>query len=195
MLSIYTRTIIPLSSPMKRNNPMKQRNRKAGFSLAELLVVVLVLGLLTGITITGASAVKKSYDDIMLRAEAETLLSTTIIQVTDELRFAQEIEASEGTVTFLSGNLQKRIQFENSQNEGIMIIDIARDDKDPERARPLLPKRPLPQGEAETIDPVPAIESIAYDSAEQIVTVTIAINNNGKKVLEQELKISPLNSV
>ncbi|MDD2218035.1 MAG: hypothetical protein PHW03_00605 [Eubacteriales bacterium] len=175
---------------------MKHRNKKAGFSLGELLVVVLVIGLLTGITVTGAGAVKNSYDDIMLRAEADTLLSTVIIKITDELRFAQDIQALGGEISFLSGNSNKRIKLENdetSKSEGIMIVDIEMAEGNPDKVRPLLPKRPLPSGEEETLDPVPAIESIEYDDTDKLFTAVIKIKNNGEDVLEQEIKVSPTN--
>ena len=51
---------------------------KEGFSISEMLMVVMILSLIIVILGSGVMEVKNAYERITLKAEAQTLLSTTI---------------------------------------------------------------------------------------------------------------------
>lgn len=70
-------------------------HNKKGFSLAEMLIAVLIVAMVVGTIAGGGTVAKNAYQRVTLRAEAATLLSTTITKVTDEFRFASDVQVEE----------------------------------------------------------------------------------------------------
>ena len=64
----------------------------SGFTLAETLLAVLILLLVSTIVATGIPAAKNAYEKVVLAANAEVLLSTTISTLRNELGTAQDIK-------------------------------------------------------------------------------------------------------
>ena len=71
------------------NNKMKSR---LGFTLAETLLAVLILLLVSTVVATGIPAVKNAYEKVVLASNAEVLLSTTISALRNELGTAQNVK-------------------------------------------------------------------------------------------------------
>ena len=69
----------------------KTRNRK-GFTLAETLIVVLILGLMTSAGAVATSAVMATRIGMIQTADAEILGSTAFQALANELRFGQNIK-------------------------------------------------------------------------------------------------------
>ena len=74
----------------------KMKNKKAyavsdklqserGFTLAELLATIAIMAIVMGVVAGGASSLIKVYKSIRLRADAQTLLSTSVMAVSDEM--------------------------------------------------------------------------------------------------------------
>lgn len=66
----------------------KKGRNTGGFTLVEMLVVVLLISLLGTVTAAGIPAVRQSYRNVKMRANAQTLLSTSISRTTDIFRNA-----------------------------------------------------------------------------------------------------------
>ena len=102
---------------------------KEGFSISEMLMVVMILSLIIVILGSGVMVVKNAYERITLKAEAQTLLSTTITKVTDEFRFSKYIN-DDGTspAKFTSGIRGYEIWFEDgdgtSGKKGILVCNL-----------------------------------------------------------------------
>ena len=62
----------------------KRKLNSGGFTLSELLVVVLILSIVMIVVVGGVTVVKNSYTSIKLRAESDTLMSTAIADVMAE---------------------------------------------------------------------------------------------------------------
>ena len=73
----------------------KNRNRRAaaGFSLAETLMAVLILLMVSAVVAAGMPMAKNAYDKAIDAANAHTLLSTTVTMLRSEL----------GDATYISG--------------------------------------------------------------------------------------------
>lgn len=72
---------------------------RRGFSLAETMVAILIMSFVGLIVTVGMMTALSVYGRIMDRANAELLLSTTLIELRDELDRAEEVVVnSEGTV-------------------------------------------------------------------------------------------------
>lgn len=83
----------------------RRRRRKIhsdrGFSLAETLLAVLILLLVSVIVAAGIPAAKNAYEKVVLSSNAEVLLSTTVTTLRNELGMARGIETLDAdTVTY-----------------------------------------------------------------------------------------------
>ena len=75
---------------------MKQKlYKKSGFTLAETLVVVLILLMVSAIVATGIPVARNAYEKVVLASNAEVLLSTTISSLRNELGTAQNVTTTD----------------------------------------------------------------------------------------------------
>ena len=94
----------------KKNTVLDRLRAQEGFTLTELLVTLVLVGLITTAIAGGIAMVARSYTKVVDRADAEQLLSTTVSRITDELSFAEPFDAQKEvncpdktTVEFVSG--------------------------------------------------------------------------------------------
>ena len=82
----------------------KQRNN-AGFTLAEMMLAVLILLMVAAIVAGGMPMARRAYEDAVDAANAQTLLSTTATMLRGELSEAKYLSGS-GTnaLNYLSGS-------------------------------------------------------------------------------------------
>ena len=69
-----------------------------GFTLAETLLAVLILLLVSTVVATGIPAAKSAYEKVVLASNAEVLLSTTISTLRNELGTAKDIDTEQNQV-------------------------------------------------------------------------------------------------
>ncbi|MBR3245216.1 MAG: type II secretion system protein [Parasporobacterium sp.] len=67
---------------------------RSGFSLAEVLMVVIIVLLVSSIVAVGVPAAARAYNKVVDAANAQTLLSTTITRLREELGTADNIDTS-----------------------------------------------------------------------------------------------------
>ncbi|SFG29888.1 hypothetical protein [Oribacterium sp. WCC10] len=94
-------------------------NSKDGFSLTETLTTLLIMSLVGIMITTGMATAVKAYRQVTEYADAESLLSNTIVLLTDELSYAdtqKTIQASGNTATFfLIDDREVRISFDEEK--------------------------------------------------------------------------------
>lgn len=79
----------------------KKIKSKHGFTLAETLIAVLILLMVSAIVVAGIPAAKNAYEKVVMASNAEVLLSTTISTLRNELGTAQDVEAPDDeTITY-----------------------------------------------------------------------------------------------
>ena len=99
----------------------KLRSRK-GFSLAETLLAVLILLLVSVIVANGVPAARNAYEKVIVASNAQALLSTTANALRDELGTAWDVkQESETSVSYYSTNTGSRSVI--SLNEGEIMIN------------------------------------------------------------------------
>lgn len=77
---------------------LKQRLKsRAGFTLAETLLAVLILLLVSTIVATGIPVAKDAYQKVVVAANAQLLLSTTATALRDELGTAWDVKINSKT--------------------------------------------------------------------------------------------------
>lgn len=71
-----------------------------GFTLAETLLAILILLMVSAIVATGIPVAKNAYDKVVVAANAEVLLSTAITSLRNELGTAQDVHAEGDRITY-----------------------------------------------------------------------------------------------
>lgn len=79
----------------RRSNTIINKIRSnAAFTLAEALVAIIILLLVSGIVAAGIPAAARAYDNVVVAANSEMLLSTAMSELRNELGTAKEISTS-----------------------------------------------------------------------------------------------------
>ncbi|WP_290996464.1 hypothetical protein [Gordonibacter sp.] len=94
---------------------MRLLRTTSGFTLGEVLVTVLLVGLLTLAVAMGIGSAIGSYSTIKQATDANALLTNAVTAVEDELRFAYDVEAvSVAAGTGIDGNGTTAYTFDSS---------------------------------------------------------------------------------
>ena len=84
---------------------LKKLHLNNGFSLAELLVAILILLMVSSIVAVGIPVAREAYLKVVLASNADVLLSTTVSTLRNELGTAQNVKVDEvdgTTITYYS---------------------------------------------------------------------------------------------
>lgn len=104
----------------------KINNRKA-FTLAETLVAIIIMLLVTSIVTAGMPAAKTAYEKIIMSSNAEVLMSTAIYALRNEMTVARDIEiANDGTIKYISGTYGSASEISIDDSKGIMYQRYAK---------------------------------------------------------------------
>ena len=102
----------------------KLKDRR-GFSLAETLLAVLILLLVSLIVANGVPAAVAAYEKVSLGANAKVLLSTTISALRDELATATSVEVTDATtVTYYGADKGAASEISIEETDGIPVIKL-----------------------------------------------------------------------
>lgn len=104
------------------NGFIKLKNR-GGFSLTELLITVLILGLVSAVVAAGVPAAVAAHKKIVEKANAQLLLTTTTNALRNELDMASDIVVTEsGGEVVISFTSNKKYSLTiTSGSEGIIV--------------------------------------------------------------------------
>lgn len=82
----------------------KKLNTQRGFSLAETLVVVLIILLVSSVIAAGMPAAQKAYNNVLVTADAQVYMSTALTELRKELATATDISVSDSgdTVNYIN---------------------------------------------------------------------------------------------
>ena len=73
-------------------NALKKLENRSGFTLAEVLLAILIMLMVATIMTTGIPAAKNAYEKVIIASNAEVLMSTTISTLRNELSTAEKVE-------------------------------------------------------------------------------------------------------
>ena len=71
-----------------------------GFTLAETLLAVLILLMVSSIVAAGIPSASRAYEKVVLTSNAEVLLSTTVSMLRNELGTAMDVKANGSEITY-----------------------------------------------------------------------------------------------
>ena len=100
---------------------MKNRSNK-GFSLAEVLLAVALLILMTAAATVGISSAVNSENKVVDEANAQLLMSTCMIELRNEMTGAAEIQVEDGVITYRSDRTGNYSSL-RSTDSGIIVSD------------------------------------------------------------------------
>lgn len=115
---------------------MMKRNelRKAGFTLAETLLAMMLLLISSALLVAGLPAAFNAYKKVTLTAEANVLISTTMTELRDKLAFAEDVTIAGKNITFTSNNGRKYTLGFNDDQAGLYLLDSSDNDYNPGEA-------------------------------------------------------------
>lgn len=93
---------------------------RSGFTLAETLLAVLILLLVSSIVATGIPVVRNVYEKVVVASNAQVLLSTTVTALRDELGTAWDVSYEGGYLTYFSADTGAKSKIYADGN-GIVI--------------------------------------------------------------------------
>ena len=128
----------------------KLKNR-SGFTLAETLLAVLILLLVSVIVANGIPVAQNVYNNVIIGANAQVLLSTTVTALRNELGTAQKIEidsnnniiyykAEIGAYSMLSPDL-----VDDGKHQGIQLLEYVYEKEDQTADKKIW--EPIPNGD------------------------------------------------
>ena len=102
----------------------KKLNSRAGFTLAETLLAVLILLLVSTIVATGMPVARTAYEKVVLTSNAETLLATAVSALRNELGTAWKVESITGGVSYFNASTGTRSKL-YVEGGAIKLLDYA----------------------------------------------------------------------
>ena len=158
--------------------------RCGGYTLVELLCVVVVLLLVSMLTSTGVRLSVSSYVKSVSFSEAQILCSTLRTTVSDELRYSGSLLLdTDGTLRFFSQSYADTTDANglacfSQDDQGRVLLG----------GNKLLPNKAYPYGLAAEV----TLES--YDKQTQLFHVRIRVTRNSETLAETEFDVQQLNT-
>ena len=96
---------------------------QSGFTLAETLLAVLILLMVSTIVASGVPAARNAYEKVVLGSNAQVLLSNAVHALRYELGTAAEVtvDVDGTTITYISANTGAQSQISLNDENGIML--------------------------------------------------------------------------
>lgn len=100
---------------MKVRSISQKIKEKRAVTLAEMLMVVMIMSLVMAFVASTAVVVNRVYRQIRARANAQTLLSTTISEVAGDLYYSQPLEKDGSVAVISSGSVSFPVFYSESR--------------------------------------------------------------------------------
>lgn len=172
---------------MKRQLSCKLNN-KHGFSLTELLATIAIMSIILGVVAGGATALIKVYKNIRLRADAQSLLSTTVMAVSEGMYTATDVKTSgDGKVTgFTSEKLGDIYYFAGTEtntktNKTVNYIKVSSKEDGSDGKNIVANKTQTLDLSVEFKDADGNGTSPEYDAESHVFTYTITVSDDSVK--------------
>ena len=161
---------------------MRKLKNTAGFTLAEMLLTVVILLLASGVVATGMPAAVNAYRNAIDAANAQVLLSTTVNALRDELSTARDVQVSGKTITYTGTDTGSRstidlssspftIQEYVGQSTSYEFLDGDTLQAPPASSHPLVPEamaKTTKNGSLMTVE----VDSISPPNSDGVITIT-----------------------
>ena len=149
-------------------------NSSGGFTLAETLLAVLILLMVSTIVANGIPAAKSAYENVVLAANAEVFMSTSISTLRNEIATAKDIKVDGTTVSYFNPTRGTYSRIVLDSSSGIQL----------QRYYNYFTPRPIPSGTPEP-SPAPSVtptlEPLVFSSSTEkfYLTCSAIVFENG----------------
>ena len=118
---------------------IKKLKNRIGSSMVEMLATVVLLGIMGVALATGVATIQRTYNRIVRKANEQTLLSTTLIEMRNAIRKSVDsVEVEENIIRFKSEE-GYWFEFRNASGKGIQIVYYQmKDDTSPTQTMPVV---------------------------------------------------------
>lgn len=177
----------------------------AGFTLAETLITVTLIGVVFLAISGGFIAYQKAYTNITKKANAQTLLSTAVMEITNDLRNADPSQINDDG-SFYTSARGYTIYYANdtdSLSKGILVKPKPKDgDTSALKSMPLVTNKTNTEGLYTYLEFNGSKTNLQYDKTEKndktekIFSFTISVyDRQSRKALEtQQISVKPNNT-
>ncbi len=182
---------------MKRQAVSMKQRLHAGFTLAETLITVTLIGVVFLAISGGFIAYQKAYTNITKKANAQTLLSTAINEITNDLRNADPSQINDDG-SFYTSARGYTIYYANdtdSLSEGILVKP--RDGDTPAlKSMPLVTNKTNTEGLYTHLEINGSKTNLQYNKTKKIFSFTISVYDlQSRKALEtRQISVKPNNT-
>ena len=111
---------------MKLKKHDKKARRRAGFSLSETLLAVLLLAIIFLAATVGVRALYNAYQKITVQAEAQVLLSTAVSEITNDIHGVTQVKNTGSGYQYYTTARNTFIYYDNATADeafkGITVI-------------------------------------------------------------------------
>lgn len=169
---------------------IKKRLNQNGMSLSETLVTVLIFSIVMAAVVSGSSASLSVYKQVRQKADAQTLLSTGILAVSQDMYSAKDVVVSGDSVCFYCDTRDGYVKYVNSYNDDKSVYrllgqkssdgSIEWDDSSTESVL---------TSKTETLDEFIQIQNLSYDTGTRCFTFTMQVCREGKVVETQDVTV------
>ena len=166
---------------------MKKR-LQAGFTLGETLVTVALLGIVFSSLTGGLIAASRVYRDVTEKANAQVLLSTAIMEVTNDLKNADASTYSTTDYSFTTSARGYSIRYTNDATNGLTAEPYPNTD-DKMQSIPLVTKKAGTENLTVNIEDGSA--GLTYDSTNKVFKCTIVIYGTSGELESQQIYVKP----
>lgn len=165
---------------------LKKLREKNAFTLAETLITILILLMVSGVVAGGVPAAANAYKKAVDAANAYSLLSTTVNALRDELSTARDVSVDGKAITYYSSDTGSQSKISISDKNVIMLqqyndwsdeyLDSGYSAAKP-KARPLVTDAAKIKGKFRA-----SYEGVSFDPKKGIITFTgLGVTNNETK--------------
>ncbi len=167
---------------------LKKLSEKNAFTLAETLITILILLMVSGVVAGGVPAAANAYRKAVDAANAYSLLSTTVNALRDELSTAWDVSVAGKEITYYSSDTGSQSKIRISDENVIMLQQYndwsdeyldnghSENQKQPEE-RPLVTDAAKIKGKLRA-----SYEGVSFDQKAGIITFTgLGVTNNETK--------------
>ena len=177
------------------NRLFRKLNRRTGFTLAETLIAILILLMVSSVVAGGIPAASNAFYKAVDGANAQVLLSTAATALRDELATARDIVQMDSTsLSYYSrddGRESKVFLQEDPQGKTIWVYEYVNSSyTGEEEGETIELKRQLVSGKASTERLKVFYNTITYEKNTGLVQVEgLQVTRKGTPLLKQDLTI------
>jgi len=171
----------------------KKQRDNGGFTLAETLLAVLILLLVSTIVATGMPAAKNAYEKIIVAANAQVLLSTGATALRDELGTAWNVQVASNAVTYNSADTggKSEIKLNSSDQNKIYIQEYTKNDYLNVTEKTSIGKeRPLVSDKAASDDLILTYTSLTQSGTSIVITGLSVKSKDGRDMAKLESNLT-----